>query len=197
MQSNCTNYHIVTYYSLVIVTLCWTIDLSEEWELGCLQRQHERSLLSLPINYYTLMKQINLHWLYEILQNGVEERIRCEWLPHRIRLHAHTYTRTTTSFKVMWEKESKSQIQTRGYWQERERKRGKTEQGWEDQTSQQLSVEQGTEVTTGSLCRRGHREWLRSCRFVGTKEARGNDNTHPFAIVLGDGEKDGGIILMA
>lgn len=51
---------------------------------------------------------------------------------------------------------------------------------------------QGTDVTTrrrGELSEflpeEGHRVWQESCWFVGTEKARGNDNTYPFAIVLG------------
>lgn len=49
----------------------------------------------------------------------------------------------------------------------------------------------------GFLCLCWHREGQRSCCFVGTEEARGNDNTLPFCYCVGEGEKDGGIILMA
>lgn len=70
--------------------------------------------------------------------------------------------------------------------------RGKS-QSREDQTSQQLSDEQMTEETASggrspSLCRRGEGGALLVCW---------DRDTHPFAIELREGEKDGGIILMA
>lgn len=73
-----------------------------------------------------------------------------------------------------------------------------------NQTSQQLSDEWRTEVTTRR--RKEERElseslWHRVCQksswFVGTEKTRGNDNTHPFCYCVGEGERDGGIILMA
>lgn len=58
--------------------------------------------------------------------------------------------------------------------------RGEEEEERERQTEREQELRwEGWAFSAGV---RGH--W-RSRSFVGTKKARGNDNTHPFAIVLG------------
>lgn len=88
-----------------------------------------------------------------------------------------------------------------------ERERKKRERG-EDQTSQQLSDEHGTEVTTRSGLSESLPEgapgmveellvwWDREGRGVGG--VGGGERQHAsFCYCVGEGEKDGGIILMA
>lgn len=89
----------------------------------------------------------------------------------------------------------------RGKDRERESKEEKTEQRWEDQTSQQLSVEQGREVTT----RRGA-FWVSAAGEGGAsgmaeelldREGQREWQHTSFCYCVGEGEKDGGIVLMA
>lgn len=85
---------------------------------------------------------------------------------------------------------------------ERKKKKKTTEQRREDQTSQQLSDEQGTEVTTrrGGLSESlpegapGTAEELLVCW---DREGQGERQHTSFCYCVGEGEKDGGIILMA
>lgn len=193
MQSNCRNRFVIA----IVLSDC---ELGVMWSRGCRQRWHWSSKSFSSFAFFRsitflllLSSQINLLCTNEKPQTGVGERKKM----------CKDFTRNDFFFLMLSERKSWSN----DFWNgERhgvsERKR--TEQRWEDQTSQQLSDEQGTEVTTR---RRGGAFWVSAgggapglaeeLLVCWDREGQRERQHTSFCYCVGEGEKDGGIILMA
>lgn len=189
MQSNWTKLFCKIYW--LNSDSKFVSDCGLEWSLAA-DPQTSFSI-SLPINYISalLSDQINLLCTYETLQMGAGEKCASDFLTGRDYTHndflmLSERKRQSPDTGLVWGKDR--------VWQ-KERGNQENTESRDEKTKRPSSCQlnRGTDVTTGGvrggfLCRErggGTRNGRGAVRFVGTEKARGNDNTHPFAIVLG------------